>query len=74
MITSLRKVEVEEEVEDKVEVEVEVWRSRRSRRRGGGIKGPPENSCTNSYVVTKNTYLSPFLKVHAHRPWCSLLW
>ncbi len=36
---------------------------------GGGVKGAPENSCTNSYVVTTNTYLSPFLKVHAHRPW-----
>jgi hypothetical protein len=38
-ITSLRKVEmeeeVEEEVEEKVEVEVEVWRSSRRRRRGG---------------------------------------
>jgi hypothetical protein len=38
-ITSLRKVEVEEEVEEKVEVErwrgggAEVWRSRRRRRR-----------------------------------------
>jgi hypothetical protein len=31
----LRKVEVEEELEEKVEVEVEVWRSRRSRKRGG---------------------------------------
>ncbi len=28
-ITSLRKVEVDEEVKEKVEVEVEVWRSRR---------------------------------------------
>jgi len=28
-------VEVEEELEEKVEVEVEVWRSRRSRKRGG---------------------------------------
>ncbi len=37
-ITSLRKVEVEEEVEEKVEVEVEVWRSKR-RRKGGGDKG-----------------------------------
>ena len=35
-ITSLRKVEVEEEVEEKVEVEIDVWRSRRSRRRGVG--------------------------------------
>ncbi len=34
-ITSLRKLEVEEEVKEKVEVEVEVWRSRR-RRKGGG--------------------------------------
>jgi hypothetical protein len=61
MITSLSKVEVEEELEEKVEVEVEVWRtrSRRSRRRGGGIKGAPENSCNNSYVVATNTYLSP---------------
>ncbi len=62
--TPLRKVEVEEEVEDTVEVEVEVWRSRRSRmsRRRGGMKGAPENSCTNSYAVTTNTYLSPFLR------------
>jgi hypothetical protein len=36
MITSLRKVKVEEEVEEKVEVEVEVWRRRRRRRKGGG--------------------------------------
>jgi hypothetical protein len=38
MITSLRKVEVEEEVEEKVEVEVEeeVWRRRRRRTRRGG--------------------------------------
>ncbi len=57
-ITSLRKVEVEEEVEEKVEVEVELWRSRR-RRKGGGIKGASENSCTNSYIVSMNTYLSP---------------
>ena len=28
-------MEVEEELEEKVEVEVEVWRSRRSRKRGG---------------------------------------
>jgi hypothetical protein len=74
----LRKVEVEEEVKmeedvvEKVEVEVEVWRSRR-RRREGGIKGAPENFCANSYVVPTNTYLSPFLKVHAHRPWCLLV-
>ncbi len=33
-ITSLRKVEVEEEVEEKAEVEVEVWRSRRMRKEG----------------------------------------
>jgi hypothetical protein len=46
-------VEVEEEVEEKVEVEVKMWRSRR-----GGMKGAPENSCTTSYVVTANTYLS----------------
>ena len=48
-------------MEDTVEVEVEVWRSRRSRmsRRRGGMKGAPENSCTNSYAVTANTYLSP---------------
>jgi hypothetical protein len=58
-LISLRKVEVEEEVEEKVEVEVEVWRNRRRRRRGGGIKGAQENSCTNSYVVTMNTSLSP---------------
>ena len=32
----MRKVEAEEEVEGKVEVEVDVWRSRKSRRRGGG--------------------------------------
>jgi hypothetical protein len=41
MITSLRKVEVEEEVEEKVEVEVEVWRSKRRRRRRGVDKGRP---------------------------------
>jgi hypothetical protein len=35
-ITSLRKVEVEEELEEKMEVEVEVWRRKRRRRRGGG--------------------------------------
>ncbi len=40
-ITSLRKVELEEEVEEKVEEEVEVWRSSRRRRRGGGDKGGP---------------------------------
>jgi hypothetical protein len=57
-ITLLRKVELEEEVEKKVEVELEVWRSRK-RRKGEGIKGAPENSCTNSYVVSTNTYLSP---------------
>jgi hypothetical protein len=41
IITSLRKVEVDEEVEEKVEVEmeVEVWRIRRRRR--GGEKGGP---------------------------------
>ena len=42
----MRKVEVEEEVEEeewrrKVELEVDVWRSRRYRRRGGGVKGGP---------------------------------
>jgi hypothetical protein len=58
MITLLRKVEVEEEVEEKVNVEVEVWRRRR-RRKGGRMKGAPENSCTNSFVVSTNTYLSP---------------
>jgi hypothetical protein len=57
-ITLLRKVEVEEEVQEKVEVEVEVSRRRRMRR-GGGIKGAPEISCTNSYVKITNTYLSP---------------
>jgi hypothetical protein len=35
--------------------------------------GAPENSFTYSYVVTTSSYLSPFLKVHAHRPWCPLL-
>ncbi len=49
---------MEEEVEEEVEVEVEVWRSRKRRQRGG-IKGAPEHSCTNSYVVTTNTKLSP---------------
>ncbi len=39
MITSMRKVEVEEEVEEKLEEEVEVRRSRRSRKRGGGERG-----------------------------------
>ncbi len=58
-ITSLRKLEVEEKVEEKVEVEVEVWRRRRSRRRGGD-KGAPENSCTNTYAVSMNTYFPPF--------------
>ncbi len=45
-------------MEEKVEVEVEVWMSRR-RRKGGGIKGAPENYRTNSYVASTNTYLSP---------------
>jgi hypothetical protein len=58
-ITSWRKVEVEEIVEEKVEVEVEVWRSRRRRKGWRGIKGAPEHYCTNSYVVSTNTYLSP---------------
>ena len=57
-ITSLRKVEVEEEVDKKVKVEVEVWRSR-GVGGGGKIKGASENSCINSYVVNMNTYLSP---------------
>jgi hypothetical protein len=57
-IASLRKVEVEEEVEEKVKMEVEVWRRRRRWRRGE-IKGAHENLCTNSYVATTNTYLSP---------------
>ncbi len=52
-ITSLRKVEVEEEVEEKVEVQVEVWRRKSRRRRGD------KGACTNSYEVTRNTYLSP---------------
>jgi hypothetical protein len=37
-----------------------VWWSRRRRRRGG-IKGGPENSSTDSYVVNMSTYLSPLL-------------
>ena len=41
-----------------MEVEIEVWRRRRSRKKGG-IKEGPENSCTNSYMVIMNTYLSP---------------
>ncbi len=51
--------EVEEKAEVEVEVEVEVWRSKRSRRsrRRGGIKGPPENSLTKSYVVSTIAYL-----------------
>ncbi len=28
-------------------------------RGGEGITGAPKNSCTNSHVVTTNTYLSP---------------
>jgi hypothetical protein len=47
-------VEVEVEVEEKMEVEVEVWKSRRRGRRGG-IKEAPENSITNSYIVTMST-------------------
>jgi hypothetical protein len=52
-------MEGEEEVEERVEVEEEVWRKSRRRRRGGGIKGAPEKTYTNSYVVATSTYLSP---------------
>jgi hypothetical protein len=38
---------------------MEVWRSRSRRRGGGGVKGTPENSTTNSYIVTMSTYLLP---------------
>jgi hypothetical protein len=57
-VEGVKEVEVEKEVEEKVDVDVEVCRRRRRRRRGG-MKGAPKNSCTNSYVVTTSTYLSP---------------
>jgi hypothetical protein len=72
-ITSLRKVEVEEEVEEKVEVEVGVCRRRRRRRRGGGLR---RHLKTIVLIPTQSLRIPtypPFLKVHAHRPWCPLV-
>ncbi len=71
--TSLRMVEVEEEVEEKVEVEVEVWRSRRRRKRGEGLKGHLKILVLILTQSLRIPTYPPFLKVHAHRPWCPLV-